>query len=50
MSSTVRMPPPTVNGMKTFEAQSRATLTIVPRLSLEAVISRKTSSSARSSS
>src|SRR3954452_1830957 len=45
-SSTERIPPPIVNGMKTLSAVRRASSTIVSRLSCEAVMSRKTSSSA----
>ena len=45
-SSTVRIPPPTVNGIKTVSATRRTISTTVFRLSEEAVISRKTSSSA----
>ena len=50
MSSTERIPPPTVNGMNTFSAVLSTTSTIVLRLSLVAVISRNTSSSAPSRS
>ena len=46
MSSTERSPPPTVSGMKTWSAVRSTTSTIVLRPSLEAVMSRKTSSSA----
>ena len=49
-SSTERMPPPIVNGMKTLSAVRRASSTIVSRFSCEAVMSRKTSSSAPSAS
>jgi hypothetical protein len=49
-SSTERMPPPIVNGMKTLSAVRRASSTIVSRLSCEALMSRKTSSSAPSMS
>ena len=49
MSATVRTPPPTVSGMKTCEATSSMTCKIVSRLSEEAVMSRKVSSSAPSS-
>src|ERR1019366_8121989 len=45
-SSTERTPPPTVKGMKTTSAVRETTSTIVRRLSEEAVMSRKTSSSA----
>ena len=45
-SSTVRIPPPTVKGMNTVSATLRTMSTTVPRASEEAVISRKTSSSA----
>ncbi len=41
-SSTVRMPPPTVSGMKRFSAVFATTSTIVARPSLDAVMSRKT--------
>src|SRR6185437_2575131 len=47
-SSTVRIPHPTVNGMKTWSAVRSTTSTIVSRWSALAVISRKTSSSAPS--
>jgi hypothetical protein len=43
------MPPPIVNGMKTSSAQRRASAATVSRRSCEAVMSRKTSSSAPSS-
>ena len=46
MSSTVRIPPPTVSGMKHSEAVRSTTSTMVARLSEDAVISRKTNSSA----
>src|SRR5690606_32902133 len=49
-SSTVRTPPPTVNGMNTFSATRRATSTMVSRASDDAVMSRKTISSAPSAS
>ncbi len=49
-SSTERMPPPIVNGMKTLSAVRRASSTMVSRSSCEAVMSRKTSSSAPSAS
>jgi len=49
-SSTERMPPPITNGMKTLSAVRRASCTIVSRRSCEAVMSRKTSSSAPSAS
>jgi hypothetical protein len=48
ISCTVRMPPPTVSGMKTWSAVRRTTSTIVSRLSEVAVMSRNTSSSAPS--
>ena len=48
-SATERMPPPIVKGMKTLSAVRRASSTIVSR-SWEAVMSRKTSSSAPSAS
>ena len=46
MVSTERMPPPTVKGMNTFSATFSARDTTVGRSSLEAVMSRNTSSSA----
>ncbi len=46
ISATVRTPPPTVSGMKTRSAVRRTTSRMMPRLSLEAVMSRKVSSSA----
>ena len=46
MSSTERIPPPTVSGMKQHAAVRRTTSTMVARPSEEAVMSRKTSSSA----
>ena len=46
MSITERMPPPTVSGMKQQAAVRRTTSTMVARPSEEAVMSRKTSSSA----
>jgi len=49
-SSTERMPPPIVNGMKTLSAVRRASSVIVSRFSCDAVMSRKTSSSAPSAS
>ena len=49
-SVTLRMPPPIVNGMKTFSAVRRARSTIVSRCSCVAVMSRKISSSAPSAS
>ena len=49
-SSTLRMPPPTVNGMNTCSAVRYTTSTIVSRASLDAVMSRNTSSSAPSAS
>ncbi len=45
-SSTVRMPPPTVKGINTVSATLRTMSTTVLRLSLEAVMSKNTSSSA----
>ena len=45
-SSTVLMPPPTVNGINTFSATFLTISTTVFLLSLDAVISRKTTSSA----
>ena len=50
MSSTVRRPPPIVNGMKTSSAVRRASSTMVSRPSWLAVMSRNTSSSAPSRS
>src|SRR5580658_5495456 len=47
-SLTERMPPPTASGMKTLRAVRATTSTIVSRASLDAVISRKTNSSAPS--
>src|ERR1035437_2200943 len=47
-SSTERMPPPTASGMKTLRAVRATTSAMISRASLEAVISRKTSSSAPS--
>ena len=41
-----RMPPPTVSGMKTLRAVRATTSAMMSRASLEAVMSRKTSSSA----
>ena len=46
MSATVRMPPPTVSGMKQLAAVRATTSTIVLRSSWLAVMSRNTSSSA----
>jgi hypothetical protein len=46
-SSTVRTPPPTVSGMKQCSAVRATTSKIVSRLSEDAVMSRKQSSSAR---
>jgi hypothetical protein len=46
MFSTERMPPPTVRGMKQLAAVRSTTSIMVERLSLVAVMSRKTSSSA----
>ena len=48
MSLTERTPPPTVSGMKTWSAVRSTTSIIVRRLSEDAVMSRKTSSSAPS--
>ena len=45
-SSTERTPPPTVKGMNTCSAVRETTSTMVRRWSDEAVMSRKTSSSA----
>ena len=45
-SSTVLIPPPTVNGINTLSATARTISTIIPLASEEAVISRRTSSSA----
>ena len=45
-SSTVRIPPPTVNGINTHSATLRTMSMTVPLLSDDAVISRNTSSSA----
>ena len=45
-STTDRNPPPTVSGMKTFRAVRATMSTMVLRLSLDAVISRNTISSA----
>ena len=47
-SSTVRIPPPTVNGINRLAATLSTISTTVSLLSLEAVISKKTSSSAPS--
>src|SRR5262249_6301758 len=47
-SSTVRTPPPTVNGMKTRSATRRTMSATISRRSDEAVMSRKTNSSAPS--
>ena len=47
-SSAVRMPPPTVSGMKTSSAVRATTSTMVSRSSELAVMSRNTSSSAPS--
>jgi hypothetical protein len=49
-SSSVRTPPPTVKGMKTESAVRRIMSSIEARPSWLAVMSRKTSSSARCSS
>ena len=45
-SSRVRMPPPTVNGMKISSATRRTTSSMMARPSWLALMSRKTSSSA----
>ncbi len=50
MSSIVRIPPPTVSGMKTCSAVFRTTSIRMSLFSWDAVISRKTSSSASSRS
>src|ERR1700722_9893534 len=50
MSSTVRTPPPTVNGMKQASAVRRTTSNMIPRFSWVAVMSRKQSSSAPAAS
>src|SRR5579872_2874347 len=50
MSSMVRTPPPTVNGMKQASAVRRTTSSMMPRFSWVAVISRKHSSSAPAAS
>src|ERR1017187_653322 len=47
-SATKRMPPPTASGMKTLRAVRATTSAMISRASLEAVMSRKTSSSAPS--
>ncbi len=47
-SATVRMPPPTVNGMNTSRATAATILAAVSRFSMPAVMSRNTSSSAPS--
>src|SRR5690242_16323075 len=49
-SSTLRTPPPTVSGMKISSATRSITCTMVSRASLEAVMSRKVSSSAPAAS
>ena len=49
-SSTADTPPPTVRGMKTVSAVRATTSRIVPRFSCDAVMSRKTISSASSAS
>jgi hypothetical protein len=46
MSRTERRPPPTVSGMKHCSAVAATTSRMIRRPSLEAVMSRKTSSSA----
>jgi len=46
ISSTDLIPPPTVRGRKSWSAARPITSSIVPRCSLEAVISRNTTSSA----
>ena len=48
MSSTVRIPPPTVSGMNTCSAVRRTTSSMMSRPSWLAVMSRNTSSSAPS--
>ena len=48
-SATLRTPPPIVNGMNTSSAQRRASCATVSRFSCDAVMSRKTISSAPSS-
>jgi len=49
-SSSVRMPPPTVNGMKIVSETCRTTSSMMARPSWLAVMSRNTSSSAPSAS
>ena len=49
-SATLRTPPPTVSGMKTCSAVRRTTSYMVSRPPLDAVMSRKVSSSAPSAS
>jgi hypothetical protein len=49
-SATLRTPPPTVSGMKTCSAVRRTTSSMVSRPPLDAVMSRKVSSSAPSAS
>ena len=49
-SATARTPPPTVNGMKTWSATASMTCRMMSRSSLDAVMSRKVSSSAPCSS
>src|SRR5438270_860627 len=49
-ASAPRTPPPTVSGMNTCSAVRRTTSYVVDRASLDAVMSRKTSSSAPSAS
>ncbi len=49
-SCTLRTPPPTVSGMKTCSAVRRTTSSMVSRPPLDAVMSRKVSSSAPSAS
>ncbi len=39
MSSSVRSPPPTLNGMKISRATARTTSSMMPRRSLDAVMS-----------
>ena len=46
MSSSVEIPPPIVKGINNSRAKRVASSIVVPRFSLEAVMSRKTSSSA----
>ncbi|OPY41904.1 MAG: hypothetical protein A4E41_00652 [Methanoregulaceae archaeon PtaU1.Bin066] len=46
ISSTERIPPPTVRGRKSWSAARSITSMMVPRCSFDAVMSRKTTSSA----